>query len=110
MYRVRFEVDTISLEQDRIRDLFQKYQSLKSVNSERMCPEDLLTDFIDFILYYTTLAQRKYGAIFVEFFLKMIKGKGPKIFIQFQKSIQPSLSQSSPSPSHVTIIITLFSS
>ncbi|MEW6380320.1 MAG: ATPase, T2SS/T4P/T4SS family [bacterium] len=83
VYRVRFEADTVSLEQNRIRDLFRRYQSLKQEFGEDIS-EDLLADFIDFIVYYTSLAQKRYGAVFVEFILKVIEGRCPRIFIQFQ--------------------------
>ncbi len=81
-YRIRFEADTITLEQDRIQDFFQKYLSLKNEFGGKIS-EDLLEDFIDFIVYYTTLSQKKYGAVFVEFYLKVIE-EYPKIFLQFQ--------------------------
>jgi len=81
-YRIRFEADTITLEQDRIQDFFQKYLTLKNEFGGKIS-EDLLEDFIDFIVYYTTLSQKKYGAVFVEFYLKVIE-EYPKIFLQFQ--------------------------
>ena len=81
-YRIRFEADTITLEQDRIQKFFQYYLSLKNEFGEKIS-EDLLADFIDFIVYYTTLSQKKYGAVFVEFYLKVID-ESPKIFLQFQ--------------------------
>jgi len=98
VYRVRFEADTVSLEQDRIRDLFQRYRSLKSLFGEDVS-EDLLTDFIDFILYHTALARRKNGAVFVEYFLKIVEGKGPKIFAQFQSCKTKQSPPASPAAS-----------
>jgi len=70
------------LEQDRIQDFFQNYISLKNEFGEKLS-DDLLKDFIDFIVYHTTLSQEKYGAVFVEFYLKVIE-EHPSIFLQFQ--------------------------
>jgi len=94
VYRIRFEADAIDLEQDRIRELFQKYQSLRQEFGHDLS-DNLLADFIDFIVYHTSLARKRYGAAYVEFFLKIIDGQGPKIFIQFQ-STEPARSAFSP--------------
>ena len=82
VYRIRFESDTITMEQNRIHELFQRYCTLQKEFGEELS-EDLLLDFIDFIVYHTSLSQVKYGAMFVEFFLKVVEEK-PKIFMQYQ--------------------------
>ncbi|MGA1824511.1 MAG: GspE/PulE family protein [bacterium] len=80
--RLRLTIDTISQDDKCIHDFFKKYQVLTR-ECGQMIPDNLQSDFINFIKYNAHLYQRKYGLSFIEFFLKKIENS-PKIFVQFQ--------------------------
>lgn len=80
VYRIRFDVTSIEVETDRIADLFNVYQEIMD-KTGRTLDDDLLDDFVDFIIYSTKRAEILLKAEFVEFSVR-VKDNKPKIVLE----------------------------
>ena len=88
IYRARFECATIATEQEGIRNLFRTYQELKT-RLHAPLDEELVTDFINFVIDASNNLHENHETEFVEFSIQ-VRGGQPTIFIE---TIIPSYPQ-----------------
>ncbi|MGA1870099.1 MAG: GspE/PulE family protein [bacterium] len=81
-YRIRFDLDNVNQDENRIRNLFREYQSLKR-ECGGVISDNLQQDFIDFIHHAIHQYKDEYEPNYIDFFLKIIRGD-VRIFAQFQ--------------------------
>ncbi len=91
-YRVRFDVNTIESETERITDFFREYQRVKEMIGEPV-GENLMGDFVDFIVDTVRRLKTTEGAEFAEFSL-CIRDKKDRLFVETVVSHTPRTRES----------------
>jgi len=74
VYRVRLDVTTIEGETEEIIDFFNIYKEIMDKMGKSLDPE-LLTDFVDFVIYTVKRLEISIKAEFVEFYVRVEKGE-----------------------------------
>ncbi|HEY1373902.1 MAG TPA: ATPase, T2SS/T4P/T4SS family [Candidatus Binatia bacterium] len=91
-YRVRFDVNTIESETERIADFFREYQRVKQMLGEPVGPE-LMGDFVDFVVDTARRLKTTEGADFAEFSL-YVRDKRERLFVETIVSHTPRTRES----------------
>ena len=79
-YRIRFDVNMIESETERIADFFKTYQRIKEMLGEQVSP-DMLGDFVDFIVDTARRLKTAEGADFAEFSLH-VRDQRDRLFVE----------------------------
>ncbi|HEY1268400.1 MAG TPA: ATPase, T2SS/T4P/T4SS family [Candidatus Binatia bacterium] len=91
-YRVRFDVNTIESETERIADFFREYQRVKQMLGEPV-GADLMGDFVDFVVDTARRLKTTEGADFAEFSL-YVRDKRDRLFVETIVSHTPRTRES----------------
>lgn len=86
-YRIRFDAHMIESETERIADFFQTYRDIKESLGEALS-EDMLGDFVDFVVDTVKRLKTTEGADFAEFSLH-VRDKRDRIFVETVVSQNP---------------------
>jgi len=86
-YRIRFDAHMIESETERIADFFQVYRNVKEALGEPVS-DDLLGDFVDFIVDTAKRLKTAEGADFTEFSLH-VRDKRDRLFVETIVSHNP---------------------
>lgn len=91
-YRVRFDVNTIESETERIADFFREYQRIKEMIGDPVGPA-LMGDFVDFVVDTARRLKTTEGAEFAEFSL-YVRDKRDRLFVETVVSHTPRTRES----------------
>jgi hypothetical protein len=86
-YRIRFDAHMIESETERIADFFEAYRGVKESLGETLS-EDMLGDFVDFVVDTVKRLKTTEGADFAEFSLH-VRDKRDRLFVETVVSQNP---------------------